>query len=109
MLGVGNVANPMMLSIALVTTYLINIVFGYWRVFTKIINSRKEWFLAVHALVPFVFLLRIWSNSGLSLIPIFVLAFFLGQYTGGFIHKRIAVLKGRTSRLIFKDLILEKY
>jgi len=70
------------LSIAIIAIFLINIFFGYWRA-----NTRKlslQWIAAIHVPVPIAigirFLLLGWNWA---LIPIFVVDFFLGQFTGG--------------------------
>ena len=94
------------IGLALIATYLVNLPFGYWRAHSKMIKNRREWFLAIHSPVPLIFLLRIMSNAGLTLIPVFVISFFLGQYTGGLLHNRVLEIEGRTSRCLFNDLFL---
>jgi len=70
-----------LLVIALIV-FLMNVPFGYWRA-----NVRKfslQWALAIHIPVPFVIILRIYSNMGFAwqTYPVMVGAFFLGQYAG---------------------------
>jgi len=72
--------------LALLLTFLVNLPFGYWRSSTKK-KLSKEWFIAVHAPVPIVFLLRYFSNAPLYHIPIFVILFFAGQSIGGRFRK----------------------
>lgn len=69
------------LSTAIIAIFLVNIFFGYWRA-----NTRKfspQWIAAIHVPVPIAigirFLLLGWNWA---LIPIFVVDFFLGQFTG---------------------------
>jgi len=69
--------------IAGVLVLLLNIPFGYWRAKQK--KFSLKWFLAVHIPVPFVIVIRIFSDLGWKLFtfPILVGAFFLGQFLGG--------------------------
>ncbi|WP_290902727.1 hypothetical protein [Ferroglobus sp.] len=82
-------------TLALILTFLLNIPFGYWRAGTR--RMSKEWFLAVHAPVPFVATLRFLSSSSLYHVPIFVFAYFSGQLVGSKVResfsKRIEVSK----------------
>ncbi len=74
--------------IGLVVTFLVNIPFGFWRAYAKRTGNKLEWALAVHLPVPLVVLMRYlaglsWNASGVPFILTFVLAYFLGQRTGG--------------------------
>ncbi|WP_297550697.1 hypothetical protein [Thermococcus sp.] len=74
--------------IGLVVTFLVNIPFGFWRAHAKRTGNKLEWALAVHLPVPLVVLMRYlaglsWNASGVPFILTFVLAYFLGQRTGG--------------------------
>lgn len=60
---------------------LINIPFGYWR--GKTDRFSRQWTMAVHLPVPFVFLLRIMSGFGWVIIPLLILSFATGQFIGG--------------------------
>ncbi len=71
----------------LVSTYLLNLPFGYWRRNTR--KFSKDWALAIHAPVPVVFLMRVLAGVPLSHIPLFVIAFFLGQFSGGRIRIKL--------------------
>lgn len=70
--------------------FLLNIPFGYWR--TNVKKFSFQWFLAVHIPVPFVIALRFIGHLGFQLYtyPAMVGAFFLGQFAGGWLLKRIA-------------------
>lgn len=74
----------MNMELWIVTTlvYLINIPFGYWRANVK--AKSLQWILAIHIPVPFVILLRIYSDIGFAFYtyPVIVGAYFLGQFTG---------------------------
>jgi len=63
--------------------FLINLPFGYWR--AGVAKFSRPWFLAIHAPIPFVIVLRLLSGLGYSLasLPFTVGAYFLGQYLGG--------------------------
>ncbi len=63
--------------------FLINLPFGYWRANSE--KFSKQWFLAIHIPVPFVILLRIFSDIGWHFItfPVLIFSFFLGQFLGG--------------------------
>jgi len=72
----------MELLIIAIIIFLMNVPFGYWRA-----NVRKfslQWALAIHIPVPFVILLRIYSNLGFAwqTYPVLVGAFFGGQFVG---------------------------
>ncbi len=91
---------------ALIFTYLLNIPFGYWRADSKRRGKRLEWFAAVHAPVPLVFAARLLAGATLTMIPIFVAAFFTGQLTGGFVKKRVSEKLGETGKCLVHDLKL---
>ncbi len=65
--------------------FLINLPFGYWRYNTP--RFSRKWMMAVHIPVPFVFLLRISSGFGWNVIPVLILSFAAGQFTGGKLRK----------------------
>jgi hypothetical protein len=66
--------------------FLVNIVFGYWRA-----NTRKlslQWIGAIHIPVPVAIGLRLWLLGwNWFLIPVFVLDFAAGQFTGGRVRR----------------------
>ncbi|WP_240922692.1 hypothetical protein [Thermococcus sp. 9N3] len=79
--------------IGLMVTFLVNIPFGFWRAHAKRTGNKLEWALAVHLPVPLVVLMRYlaglsWNLEGAPLILVFVLAYFLGQRTGGKLYQR---------------------
>jgi hypothetical protein len=62
---------------------LVNIPFGFWRAGVR--KFSPAWFVAVHAPVPVAIGLRFASGLGFqwSTLPLFVAAFFGGQWIGG--------------------------
>jgi hypothetical protein len=69
---------------------LVNIPFGYWRAGVR--KFSPAWFVAVHAPVPIAIALRFASGLGFrwATLPLFVLAFFGGQWLGGKLRQRRA-------------------
>ena len=74
------------LLLALAATLVLNIPFGYMRALYKSMGNRVMWFLAIHAPVPIIFFLRRLVGAGITLIPLFVAAFFIGQLSGGLVY-----------------------
>ncbi len=75
---------------ALIVTIIIfftNIPFGYWR--AQVRKFSFQWFLSIHLPIPFIIFMRHYSGVGFALYtyPLFVGAFFLGQYSGKLIYK----------------------
>jgi len=62
---------------------LLNLPFGFWRKGVK--KFSAAWFLAVHIPVPLAVGIRSLAGHGWnpSLLPVFITAFFVGQYLGG--------------------------
>ena len=62
---------------------LVNVPFGYWRAGVQ--RFSRPWFLAVHAPVPMVIVLRLLAGIAwrLANLPVLMGAFFLGQLIGG--------------------------
>ncbi len=67
--------------------FLINLPFGYLR--SKATKFSRRWMMAVHIPVPFVFLLRMLSGFGLTVIPLLVLSDIAGQIVGGKLRQRL--------------------
>jgi hypothetical protein len=64
-------------------TLAINLPFGFWRAGVR--KFSLPWFLAVHAPVPLIVVLRVAAGLGwrLSTFPVLAGAFFGGQLLGG--------------------------
>lgn len=73
---------PLELALVALGVFVINLPFGWWRAGLR--RLSLPWFVAIHAPVPLVIGLR-WAADvpfEWSLLPIFVAAYFLGQFTG---------------------------
>lgn len=70
-------------------TLVLNLPFGFWRAGVRKFSFR--WFLAVHAPVPLIVVMRLTAGLGwrLSTFPVLVGAFFGGQLLGGRIRAAI--------------------
>jgi hypothetical protein len=84
-------------------TYFVNIPFGYWRQGCR--KFSKEWFISIHLPVPIIVFVRLLSASPLSYIPLFFMMFFAGQYSGGFISRKIRCHIRNTTKCIFLDFL----
>jgi len=87
-------------------TFLVNVPFGYWRAKTK--KFSPEWFLAVHLPVPLVVLFRVLFGVELdwTTLAVFLVSFFLGQRAGAVLNRLVEKRLGRSSKNLFKDLLL---
>jgi len=67
---------------------LINVPFGWWREGVR--KFSPAWFLAVHAPVPLIAVLRVASGLGFQwrTVPVMLAAYFLGQFVGGRLRRR---------------------
>jgi hypothetical protein len=72
-------------------TLVLNLPFGFWRAGVR--KFSLAWFLAVHAPVPIIVIMRIAAGVGwrFSTFPVLVGAFFGGQLLGG---RMRAAIKG---------------
>ncbi|MFZ2325234.1 MAG: hypothetical protein WAV89_16245 [Ignavibacteriaceae bacterium] len=96
----------MNLIIVAISIFIFNIPFGYWRANVK--KFSLQWVLSIHVPVPFIILLRIYSNIGFALYtyPILVGAFFLGQLTGKFLFtKRKTLGQSPLTSCLLMDLV----
>jgi hypothetical protein len=75
-----------LLLAATLLVFIINIPFGYWRSRTR--RFSPQWLLAIHLPIPLVILCRLLLDIGWQLIsfPLFIGAFFAGQFAGGMIQ-----------------------
>lgn len=80
----------MNLAILLLGTLLLNLPFGYWREGVR--KFSAAWFVAVHAAVPMVVLLRFGLGIEWQLInlPFMIAAYFGGQTIGASLRRRRA-------------------
>jgi len=77
-----------MLWIIAVAIFALNLPFGYWRAGVRKLST--SWFLAVHVPVPLAIGLRLGVGLGWhwQTLPLFVAAFFGGQWAGGGLRAR---------------------
>ncbi len=69
----------------MLVVFLINLPFGYMR--SRTTKFSRQWMMAVHIPVPFVFLLRMFSGLNWTAIPLLVLSDIAGQIAGGKLRK----------------------
>lgn len=71
------------LGLALLLVLVANLPFGYWR--AMLVKRSAPWFVAIHAPIPLVWLIRdlLGLEWRLATLPLFVAAYFLGQWLGG--------------------------
>lgn len=76
------------LAAALGLVSLVNLPFGWWREGLK--KLSPWWFVAVHAPIPLIFVIRHLFGLPwrLETLPLFVGAYFLGQWVGGRARRR---------------------
>lgn len=96
------VTSPFNELAVLLVTFIINILFGYWRAATKKLTA--EWFLAVHLPIPIVYSLRIVYGIPITHIPVFVISYFLGQFSGGRVRRWLE-LRSPLTKCLIVDLI----
>jgi hypothetical protein len=72
----------------------VNMPFGYWR--AGLARLSPAWFVAIHAPVPLVFVIREWFSLEwrLASLPLFLAAYFLGQWLGARIRRGRAAGRG---------------
>jgi hypothetical protein len=77
---------------------LINLPFGFWRAGCRKLSA--PWFLAVHAPVPLVVLLRLGAGLGFQLgtVPMMAGAYLAGQFLGGRTRLWLKERPAKTSR-----------
>lgn len=68
--------------------FVVNLPFGYWRAGVR--RLSRSWFIAVHAPVVLAIIMRLLAGIPfrLATLPLFVVAFFAGQMTGGVLRAR---------------------
>ena len=69
----------------MLVVFLINIPFGYIR--SNASRFSRQWMMAIHIPVPFVFILRIFSGLNWTVIPLLVISDIAGQIAGGKLRK----------------------
>ncbi len=69
----------------MIIVFVINLPFGYMRARSE--KFSRQWMMAVHLPVPFVFLLRTVSGYNWTIIPMLILSDVAGQIIGGKLRK----------------------
>ena len=83
-----------LLALAIALIFLVNLPFGYWR--AGLNKFSAGWFVAIHAPVPLVVALR-WGLGlpfSWSTLPLFVAAYFAGQFLGSRLRNRRGEVAG---------------
>jgi len=85
--------------------FLLNLPFGYWRAGVR--RFSAPWIFAIHSPVPAVVALRLGLGIGWAwpTFPPLVGAFFLGQFCGGSLKKKLATGGRAVSSCLAMDLI----
>lgn len=78
----------MSLALLIAGIFIVNLPLGYWREGVR--KFSPTWFVAVHAAVPIVIVMRLllgihWS---LAILPLMVAAYFGGQAGGALLRRR---------------------
>jgi hypothetical protein len=78
------------LVLALGLVCAVNLPFGYWR--AGLAKRSLKWLVAIHAAIPLVWLIRelLGLEWRLATLPLFLSAYFLGQWLGGRVRLRAA-------------------
>jgi hypothetical protein len=84
----GREHSMMVVKILLVSlaSFLVNIPLGIWRERTK--KFSWQWFVAIHASIPFIIALRMGLRLHPVAIPINIAAAVVGQFVGGSLSRR---------------------
>ena len=77
--------SPLLLAALLAATFVITLPFGVWRATCR--KFTIQWWLAIHLVIPFIFLMRRWGGFSYWYIPLFLASTVLGQIVGGRINK----------------------
>ena len=84
---------PMLGILALigVSSLILNVPLGVWR--SRVKKFSWRWFVAVHASVPVIAGMRIYSHVSLWTIPLFIFLAVAGQLVGGRVDRRLKAVK----------------
>lgn len=85
---IAGALGPYTLWIDAVLIALLNLPFGYWRAGLR--KFSPAWIVAIHAPIPLAIGLRFATGLGFQLVslPIFILAYFTGQFVGARLGRR---------------------
>jgi hypothetical protein len=77
--------SPLLLATLLAATFILTLPFGAWRSTCR--KYTFKWWLAIHLVIPFIFLMRRWGGFSYWYIPLFLASTVLGQIVGGRINQ----------------------
>lgn len=77
--------SPLLLMVLLSATFILTLPFGAWR--AKCRKFTVQWWLAIHLVIPFIFIMRRWGGFSYWYIPLFLTSTVLGQIVGGRINQ----------------------
>lgn len=77
--------SPLLLAALLAATFILTLPFGAWRATCR--KFTLKWWLAIHLVIPFIFLMRRWGGFSYWYIPLFLASTVLGQIVGGRINQ----------------------
>jgi hypothetical protein len=77
--------SPFLLATLLAITFVATLPFGAWR--AKCMKFTVKWWLAIHLIIPLIFLMRRWGGFSYWYIPLFLASTVLGQIVGGRINQ----------------------
>jgi hypothetical protein len=78
--------SPLLLAALLAVTFVITLPFGVWRSFTR--KFTIQWWLAIHLVIPLIFVMRRWGGFSYYFIPLFLASTVLGQIIGGKLNRK---------------------
>ena len=73
--------SPLLLTALLAVTFILTLPFGVWRARCR--KFTVKWWLAIHLVIPLIFLMRRWGGFSYWYIPLFLASTVLGQVVGG--------------------------
>lgn len=94
------------LLIVAVATLVINLPLGYWR--RSVRKFSPPWFVAVHAAVPLVILMRYVADLGFAwyTYPPLILCYFSGQFLGAWYRHRHSAPKQNDADVASDSVVL---
>jgi len=77
--------SPLLLTVLLAATFILTLPFGVWR--AKCRKFTIQWWVAIHLVIPIIFIMRRWGGFSYWYIPLFLTSTVLGQIVGGKINQ----------------------
>jgi hypothetical protein len=76
-----------LLALVICAAVAINTPFGAWRATTR--KFSWQWFVAIHAPIPFVFIVRRTAGFGWDYVPVMLACCVTGQFLGSWLYHRV--------------------